>query len=60
MTDDVIVARISYGSPECCGPRPVDLDQCRDALDTPLCEDLLYMPHELSGNALAPVPGIHH
>jgi hypothetical protein len=53
MTDDVIVARISYGSPERGGPGSVDLDKCRDSLHTPPGEDLLHKPHEVRGDALA-------
>src|SRR5207244_3806681 len=46
MTDNPFVARISEGSPERRGPRTIDFDECRDALDTPFCEGLFDLLHE--------------
>ena len=55
MPNDVIVAWIADGRPESRCPRPIDLDQHRNALHTPRDKDLFDAPHKLSCNSLTSV-----
>ena len=56
MTDNMVIPRVTYGGPELHGEGPVDFNQHRNALYSPLRKNLLDVTDQLSTNPMATAP----